>query len=143
MSSPRSSASFLDVAAERRAREDVFVEVLGVLEPLHHHERRCPSAAVMSRLRISAAFCRRASPPGSPSVIVRLLVIRSNVLIVASPVQVRAGELELGRVPRPVHRVRAEQPAEEQHFRGQEHPHPQPLGGVLLLQVVEVVLQHR
>ena len=77
-------------------------------------------------------------------VIVRLLVMRNTVLTVAIVrLSLRTGELELVRVAEPVDGVRAEEAAEEQHLRGQEHPDPQPLGGVLLLQVVEVVLEHR
>ena len=45
------------------------------------------------------------------------------------------------RGKRAVDDVRHEHPAEEHHFGGQEHPHAQRRGRLLLPQVVEVVLQ--
>ena len=47
------------------------------------------------------------------------------------------------RVPDAVQHVGEEQPAEEEHFRDEEQPHPECGGLVLLVQRVEVVLKIR
>lgn len=52
---------------------------------------------------------------------------------------VLAAQQEGLRVAHAAHRVAREQHAEEQHFGGEEHPHPQLCGRVLLIRIVELL----
>ena len=124
------------------AGQNSFVEVLGVLETLHHHEGRAEREGdeqIADQLATLPQLCRANRQRHREAASHQ----EHGVDRGERQVQPRTGVLELGRVPQPVGRVRAEQAREEKHFRGQEHPHAQPLGGVLLVQILEVVLQHR
>ena len=102
-----------------------------------------PSTIVATRNSISS-FRSPVCAAWTASAIVRLLVMRTTVLIAPSVMSSEwLAAANASGYQAAVDRVGDEQAAEEQHFGDQKHPHAEGRRVLLLLEVVEVMRERR